>query len=81
MAELYVVEFKGSRRAPYYNSYHHSLRVNDYVIAQVEQGEDMGVLARRVETDVVFAESEKPRSILRPASKEDRAQYDQNRVN
>ena len=82
MAELYyVVEFKGSRRAPYHNSFHHSLRVNDYVIAQVEQGEDMGLLARRIDPDVVFPDSEKPRSILRPATKEDRTRFDQNRIN
>lgn len=81
MAELYVVEFKGSRRVPFYNSFHHSLRVTDYVIAQVEQGEDMGVLARRIESHVDFAEAEKPRSILRPATKEDRVRYDQNRIN
>jgi cell fate regulator YaaT (PSP1 superfamily) len=81
MAELYVVEFKGSRRAPFYNSYHHTLRVNDLVIAQVEQGEDIGKVARRVETNPEFSESDRPRSILRPASKEDKARFEQNRIN
>lgn len=81
MAELYVVEFKGSRRAPFYNSYHHALHVNDLVVTQVEQGEDVGRVSRRVEANVDFAESDRPRSILRPASKEDRARFDQNRIN
>lgn len=81
MAELYVVEFKGSRRAPFYNSYHHALHVNDLVVAQVDQGEDVGKVTRRVEGQVEFPEAEKPRSILRPAGKEDRARYDQNRIN
>ena len=81
MAELYVVEFKGSRRAPFYNSYHHTLHVNDLVVTQVEQGEDVGRVARRVEANVEFAESDRPRSILRPVSKEDRARFDQNRIN
>lgn len=81
MAELYVVEFKGSRRAPFYNSYHHALRVNDLVITQVEQGEDIGKVARRVEANLVFAEADRPRSILRPAGKEDKARFEQNRIN
>ncbi len=81
MAEVYVVEFKGSRRAPFYNSYHHTLRVNDLVVTQVEQGEDIGRVTRRVADTVEFPESDRPRSILRPASKEDKSRFDQNRVN
>ncbi len=81
MAELYVVEFKGSRRGYYYNSYHHALHVSEQVIIQVDQGEDIGVLAKRIDTAIRFSDSEKPRSILRPASKEDQARFDQNRIN
>ncbi|MBI5266630.1 MAG: hypothetical protein HY851_05285 [candidate division Zixibacteria bacterium] len=81
MAELYVVEFKGSRRGYYYNSYHHALHPSERVIVQVDQGEDIGQLARRVVIPIDFREAEKPRSILRPASKEDQRLSDQNRIN
>lgn len=81
MAELFVVEFKGSRRGYYYNSYHHALRVTERVIVQVEQGEEIGLLTRRVDVPANLPEAEKPRSILRPASPEDLERFDQNRAN
>jgi cell fate regulator YaaT (PSP1 superfamily) len=71
MAELYLIEFKGSRKEFFYNTYYHSLRLNEFVIIQAEQGEDLGRLALKVEKDVDFSETGKPRSILRPAGKED----------
>lgn len=77
MAELYLVEFKGSRREYFYNSYHHTLRVMEPVIVQADQGEDFGTLKSRVESKVEFSESTRPRSILRPAGKEDRARRDE----
>ena len=73
MAELYLVEFKGSRKEYFYNSYHHALKVTEPVIVQAEQGEEMGVLIKRIEGRA--GESGRPRSILRPAGKEDRQRY------
>ena len=71
MAELYQVEFKGSRREYFYNSYHHTLRTSEYVIVQAEQGEDMGRLTKRIDAELQFDTKSKPRSILRKASSED----------
>lgn len=71
MAELYQVEFKGSRREFFYNTYYHSLTLNDHVIIQLEQGEDLGLLTKKIEADVDFGGGAKPRSILRPAGPED----------
>ncbi len=73
MAELFLVEFKGSRREYFYNSYHHTLKVPEPVIVQADQGEDFGVLKNRVDAQPEFTDSSRPRSILRPAGKEDRA--------
>lgn len=81
MAELYIVEFKGSRRGYYYNSYHHALHCSERVVVQVDQGEEMGLLARRVDIPIDFGDAEKPRSILRPATKDDLQLYEQNRIN
>lgn len=72
MAEIYLVEFKGSRKEYFYNSYHHTLKLREYVIVQAEQGEDIGLLSKLIEKPVKFGESNRPRSILRPAGKEDR---------
>ncbi|UCD63804.1 MAG: hypothetical protein JSW34_13875 [Candidatus Zixiibacteriota bacterium] len=71
MAELYLVEFKGSRKEYFFNTYYHSLKPSEYVIIQAERGEDLGVLSKKIEITVDFEETAKPRSILRPASDED----------
>ncbi len=71
MAELYLVEFKGSRREYFYNTYYHTLKLADYVIIQAEQGEDMGVLSKKINPDFELPASIKPRSILRPAGRDD----------
>lgn len=73
MAELYVVEFKGSRREFYYNSYHHSLSVGDHVIVQADQGEDIGLLKILVQPRSESTEQIRGRSILRPAGREDKS--------
>lgn len=77
MAELYLVEFKGSRKEYFYNSYHHALKLSDPVVVQADQGEDIGVLIKRIDAPVDFADSARPRSILRPAGKEDRLHLDE----
>ena len=72
MAELYLVEFKGSRKEYFFNTYYHSLKLSDHVIIQAERGEDIGLLSKKVEVEISFEETSKPRSILRPASDDDR---------
>ena len=71
MAELYLVEFKGSRKEFFFNSYYHNLVELDHVIVQAERGEDIGMLLHKVEADIDFSDRDKPRSILRPANDED----------
>ena len=75
MAELFLVEFKGSRREFFFNSYHHALKLNEFVIVQAEQGEDMGRLIRRLDRELSPDAKVKPRSILRKAGDEDMARY------
>lgn len=77
MAELYMVEFKGSRKEFYYNTYHHSLKHRDYVITQAEQGEDVGRILTQVEKQPSPPPPQRPRSILRPVSEEDMRTYRQ----
>ncbi len=77
MAELYLVEFKGSRKEYFYNSYHHTLTLSDYVIVQAEQGEDIGLLSKRVDAKMDFSDTTRPRSILRPAAQEDKQHFDE----
>jgi cell fate regulator YaaT (PSP1 superfamily) len=73
MPDLYLVEFKGHRRELFYNTFYHSLKMNDYVIVQAERGEDAGILKCKVQQDISSTKTEeKPRSILRPASDEDK---------
>ncbi len=72
MAELYLIEFKGSRKEYFFNTYYHSLKLADYVIIQAERGEDIGLLSKKIDIEVSFEEIAKPRSILRPASDEDK---------
>ena len=71
MAELYLVEFKGYRRGFFYNTYYHDLGESDYVLVEVERGEDIGYVKRKVEADLDFSDRERPGSILRKANDED----------
>ncbi len=71
MAELYLVEFKGSRRALFFNTYYHNLTRSEHVIVQAERGEDIGVLRCLASEDIDMTGREKPRSILRRASEDD----------
>ncbi len=72
MPDLYLVEFKGNRRELFYNTFYHSLGLNDYVIVQAERGEDAGILKSKVQKELDLSDMEKPRSILRPAGDEDK---------
>ncbi len=71
MAELYLVEFRGSRKEFFYNSYYHNFRIPEHVIVQVDRGEDIGLLSLRIDKEIDFAEDTRPRSILRPANESD----------
>ncbi|MFQ5454540.1 MAG: stage 0 sporulation family protein, partial [Candidatus Zixiibacteriota bacterium] len=75
MAELYLIEFKGSRKEYFYNTYYHTLKPANYVIIQAERGEDIGLLSKKISVEVSFEETSKPRSILRRASEEDLSKY------
>ncbi|MBD3402233.1 hypothetical protein GF420_05010 [candidate division GN15 bacterium] len=75
MAELYLVEFKGSRKEYFFNTYHHSLKPDDHVITQAEQGEDIGWINTLIEDGDEIASANRPRSILRPAGDEDMARF------
>jgi cell fate regulator YaaT (PSP1 superfamily) len=48
----------------------------EYVIIQAERGEDVGLLSKKIDVEVNFDEASRPRSILRPASDEDRTQLE-----
>jgi len=79
MSDLYLVEFKGNRREFFNNTYYHSLKLNDPVIVEAERGEDAGILRKKVNGEINLDTDDKPRSILRPASEEDRQKIKENR--
>ncbi len=70
MAEIYLVEFKGSRKDYFTNPDCLSIRPNDYVIVQAERGEDMGRVTKKVIAALTKPEK-KPQKILRLATPED----------
>lgn len=71
MPDLYIVAFKGFRRGYYYNTYYHSLELDDYVIVEAERGEDLGHISKMVSNEETIETEDKPLCILRPASAED----------
>jgi len=80
MPDLYMIEFKSGRKEYFYNTFYHSLKAGDFVIVQADRGEDMGRLDKKVFKDLDFSDTERPRSILRPAGDEDRRKLEQNRI-
>jgi len=76
MAELYLVEFRGSRKEFFYNSYYHMLDDTEYVIVQAERGEDIGRLTLKVNEKTATRSGPRPRSILRRASDEDLSAFE-----
>jgi cell fate regulator YaaT (PSP1 superfamily) len=76
---IYLVEFKGSRKEHYRDPYHLPIRIGDYVIVQVERGEDIGrILLRPTPQDASRARI-KPLPILRIAAKTELEQTAANR--
>lgn len=77
--ELYLVEFKGSRKQFYLNPEILPLKVGDYVIVQAERGEDLGKITKRIEVTAFSKFVEKPLNILRSASQQDLERLKENR--
>lgn len=80
MPDLYLVGFKGNRKEYFYNDFHHSLKLYDYVIIQVERGEDIGLLLQKASRGITLPDEIRPGSILRPANDEDLKKGDENRA-
>ena len=70
MAELYLVEFKGSRREVFANPNCLGIKPSDYVVVQAERGEDLGKVSKKVLKKVEDL-GRKPHNILRKATDED----------
>jgi len=79
MSDLFLVGFKGNRKEFYYNNFHHSLHKGDYVIVQVDRGEDCGKVLQHVDHEIQLPDEERPSTVLRPANEEDLAKLDENR--
>ncbi len=80
MPDLYMIEFKSGRKEYFFNTFYHSLKIDDYVIVQADRGEDMGRLDKKVLKELDFSDTERPRSVLRPAGEEDRHRLELNRI-
>jgi cell fate regulator YaaT (PSP1 superfamily) len=78
VAEIYLVEFKGSRKEYFTNPECLSVRPNDYVIVQVERGEDIGRVTKKTAEEMVRPER-KLQKILRLATREDQEKLAANR--
>ncbi|MFQ6031555.1 MAG: stage 0 sporulation family protein [Candidatus Zixiibacteriota bacterium] len=70
MIELYLVEFRGSRREVFANPNCLSIRPSDYVVVQAERGENLGKVSNKVQKEAEELEK-KPQNILRKATEED----------
>ncbi len=73
MAELYLVEFKGSRKGYFLNKFYHNLKDTDYVVTQAERGEEIGRVLKKIDSEVDLSNEGRPKTILRPAGKDDLA--------
>jgi len=78
VAEIYLVEFKGSRKEYFFNPDCLSIRPGDHVIVQAERGEDMGKVTKKVPAQMAKLEK-KPHRILRVATSEDSDRLRSNR--
>jgi cell fate regulator YaaT (PSP1 superfamily) len=78
MAEIYLVEFKGSRKEYYTNPECLSIKSNDHVVVQAERGEDMGRVTKKT-TDEMAKPGKKLLRILRLATREDTEKLKANR--
>ena len=77
-APLFVIEFKGSRKEIYRNPYELKLNPGDWVMVQVERGEDLGCYITTVDPASVNPESIRPLPLLRNATPDERGLREQN---
>lgn len=70
MADIYLIEFKGSRKEYSANPDCLSIRPGSFIIVQAERGEDMGRVTKKVPAEMVELEK-KPQNVLRLATQED----------
>jgi len=70
VAELYLVEFKGSRREVFANPNCLGIRASDCVVVQAERGADLGKVSKKVQRETQEL-GKKPQNILRKATDED----------
>ena len=68
--DIYLVEFKGSRKEYFTNPDCLSIKIGNMVIVQAERGEDMGRVTKKVPMEIVELEK-KPLNILRLATQDD----------
>jgi len=68
---FWVVEFKGNRREHFSNPDGLEFKLGDFVIVQVERGEDIGRVKRRADFKEISSLGEKVYPILRVANKDD----------
>ena len=68
--DIYLVEFKGSRKEYFTNPDCLSIKIGNLVIVQAERGEDMGRVTKKVPMEMVELEK-KPQNILRLAIQDD----------
>ncbi len=66
-APIYMIEFKGSRKEHYRDPYHLPITIGDFVIVQVERGEDLGKVIQRMQGEHATRARVKPLPILRVA--------------
>jgi cell fate regulator YaaT (PSP1 superfamily) len=77
--ELYLVQFKASRKNYFTNSENLPLKPGNFVLVQAERGEDLGQIVKRVDLDPKYLGEEKPPPILRLGTEEDLARLKVNR--
>jgi cell fate regulator YaaT (PSP1 superfamily) len=75
---LFIIEFKGSRKEIYRNPYGLKLNSGDWVMVQVERGEDLGRFITTVDATSVNPENIKPLPILRAATPDELGLREQN---
>jgi len=78
VADIYLVEFKGSRKDYFSNPDCLSIKPGDYAIVQAERGEDMGRVTKKVPAQMAKPEK-KTQRILRLATPEDADRLRSNR--
>lgn len=68
MAELFLIEYRGHRRAYCANMYHHELSRHSAVITESDSGESFGRVLHRWDFDRSPRQKEAPKKILRSAT-------------